>query len=491
MKRALPAVVLLLMATAGARAAGGDGVADSLLQVIVTYQQYDPFAPWQKTRPGLRQGYGVVVAPGRVLTSESLVRNQTMVELRRATTGEKIPAALEMSDDQVDLALLRVADERAAAAIPALALGTNVVPKHAKVTILQFDETRGVQRGDADVVQINMAELPNAPYAELTYSLLTDLTVNGVGAAVVQDSRLCGLIIGNNSGERIGFMLPAPVLRRFLDDVATPPYAGIPIAGFRWKTLVDPAQRAYLHVDHPGQGILVLSCIPGTGAANVLKPGDVIVQWGGFNVDNLGFYEDPTYGRLSLSYLIRDKGEPGKAVPVTLLRAGQQQSVQLELATRNDRAALLPENVGEERAEYLVEGGLVIRELDGFYLRARGGDWKSKTDARITNLYLTRRDNPERPGDRLVVLASVQPDPINIGYQEFNDQIIEKVNGKPVRNIADVFRIKDEDGHVVRLSLRSVGVDLVLDRTELDVANRRIAATYRIPELEYRKKAAQ
>lgn len=485
MRAARLLLLAVVFAAPGIALAAPPAPSDALLEVIVTHQAYDPYAPWQKRRPGVRSGYGVVVGNGQVITTENLVRNHTLVELRRAATGEKIPATVETSDYQVNLALLRIDAPGARAALKPLALATNDIARKSKVTILQFDATREIQRGEAEVVQINVADLPGAPYSSLTFNLLTDLNVNREGAAVLHKGRLCGIMMGYSRGERIGYMLPYSVLRRFIDDVATPPYEGVPTAGFRWKGLVDPAKRAYLGIEQDGTGVLVLSCVPGTGANEVLKANDVVVSWADHTIDNLGFYEDAEYGRMSLSHLVRGRGKPGDHVPVKVMRDGKPLNAKLPLANLGDCSALIPENVDSRRAEYLIEGGLILREVDGHYLRARGGDWKRKTDIRITNIYLTRRDRPEKPGDRIVILASVLPDDINIGYQRMSDQIVESVNGQPVRNMGDVFRIKDADGAVERLKLRSIGIDLVLDREQLSAANRRLAELYRLPSLRY------
>ncbi len=481
----LPIALLTMFVLARPAAGEAPAPKDCLLEVIVTHQAYDAYTPWQKRRPGTRVGYGVVVREGQVITTEDVVRNHTLVELRRAATGEKIPATVEMLDNQVNLALLRISDPRAAADLKPLALAENDITRKTKVTILQFDETREIQRGEAEVVQINVADLPNAPYSSLTFNLLTDLNVKRQGAAVVHDDRLCGIMMGYSRGERIGYMLPYSVLRRFIDDVATPPYEGVPTAGFRWKALVDPAKRAYLGLEQDGMGVQVLSCVPETGAAEVLEPNDVVIEWAGHAIDNLGFYDDAEYGRMSLSHLVRGRGTPGKHVPVKVMRNGRPLDLKLRLANLSDRASLIPENVAGRRAEYLVEGGLILREVCGHYLRARGGDWKSKTDIRITNIYLTRRDRPEKPGDRIVVLAGVLPDDINIGYQGMRDQIVEAVNGQPVRNMDDVFRIKDADGFVERVKLRTIGVEMVLGRETLSDANERLAELYRLPSLRY------
>ena len=65
-------------------------------------------------------------------------------------------------------------------------------------------------------------------------------------------------------------MIPYPIISRFLRDAAKQPYTGSAIAGFAWKPLVDPVKRAYLGLGERTGGILVISCLTGSGADGVL-----------------------------------------------------------------------------------------------------------------------------------------------------------------------------------------------------------------------------
>jgi len=489
-KRLRPGFVLtLLLITLPATAA--ENTDASLLQVIVTYQETDPFLPWQKLQPGMRTGYGVVVGPSRVLTTEGLVRNQKLVELRKPMTGEKIPASVVIADCTVNLALLQVKNLPEPSGLLALPVAVKLDRK-TKVDILQFDEISQIQHGDARMVQVSMGALPKAPYQSLSFDLLTDLNVNGEGAAVVKEGALVGLIMSQDPVGRIAAMIPYPVIQHFMRDAGAAPYDGFASAGFLWSVLVDPAKRAYLKVDTPARGILILSCIPGTGASEVLKPNDVILEWDGHPVDNMGYYEDEDFGRLAFSYLIKGRREPGDVVPVKIVRDQAESVVQLKLCHQDDRDALIPENVLGEATEYLVDGGFMITELTGRYLRAHGTEWEHVMDPRIVHMYLAGKHATAAPGEHVVILAGILPDPINIGYQQrFRDEVITAVNGQSVSNMTDVFRVVDRDGSVRRLTLKSVGVDLVLDQDTLTKANARLARQYRVPALRYQLKEGQ
>ena len=475
------AVAILLPSPAAAQP-----IDDSIVEVLVTHQSYDPFQPWNKRRPASRAGYGVVVGKTHVLTTEDLVRTHTLIELRRPRSGKKFSARVEFSDEQVNLALLSIDESPLSHGLHPLEIN-GFLPDDAALQIVQLDETREIQSDDGQIIRISVDELPNAAYPLLTFHVLTDLNVERPGALALHDNKLAGLIMSYQSIERTGRMLPFPVIKQFMQDAMESPYAGFATAGFAWEPLVDPVKRRYLGLEADGVGILVQGVIPDSGASRVLKPNDVILEWDGHEVTELGYYNDCEFGRLRFPYLIKGYRRPGEEVPVTIIRDREATQVLLTLTRYNDEGALIPSNVTGDQPSYLVEGGFIIRELDQRYLRAYGEDWRARVDARLVYLYNMRAMFPDQPGDKVVIISAVLPDLINVSYQHFVNTIIEKVNGVPIRNINDVFEARDRDGHISRLTLKSNGLDLVLDPDQIHDANRRIQKTYRIAQLRYRR----
>ncbi len=475
-----PAWILLLLALACTPHALADNA--PIVRVMVTQQAFDPLLPWQKRAPVSRSGFGVAIDESHVLTTEGLVRNNTLIEIQLARSGENIAATVIKADPQVNLALLKITGTAPLKHLKHPEF-QDFTPVRSAVEIVQLDETRGIQRGEGQLVKALVDALPDAPFSALQYSVLTDLNVDGEAAAVLYEDKLAGIMLSYSRASRTGKMLPASFIERFIHDAKHEPYHGFASAGFSWKPLVDPTKRTYLGVGSTPGGVQILTCLPGTAAGEVLKANDVIVTWDGFAVDNLGYYDDEHYGRLQFTHLIKGTRRSGDSVTIGIVREGKQQEVSLSLATRDESRDLIPDNVTGAPRGYLVDGGIVIRELTGRMLKAHGGQWQTRVDPRLAHLYLTRQYSPEEQGDRIVLLSAVLPDPINIGYQHLRDQIIEKVNQQPIRNLKDVFRIVQHDGHIKTVSLRSNGVDLVLDQENLDTANARISAQYRLPAL--------
>jgi S1-C subfamily serine protease len=480
----ITSLILTVALALPAAVAKGDveGLEDSLVEVLVTYQQYDPLLPWQKGPPGSRRGYGVVLAGAGILTSESLVRNHTLVEIRKVGSGEKIPVEVKTSDSQVDLALLKADDERQNRLSP-LKMAGRRVSKDQKVTLAQFSGSDDIQRGGGKVLDIGVESLPNAPHSCLLFSVLSDLSVKAKGAAVLRKGKLAGLVLDYDRGTRTAKVLPYPLIDRFVNDFRKPPFRGFASAGFLWAPLVDPHKRSYLNVNDKSGGILVLATLPGTGARQVLEANDVILEWDGYSIDRLGYYADPDFGKLRVQHLIHGRRSAGESAEVRVVRNGKERKLRVALQRKKSSLMLIPENYLARPPSYVIHGGFVLRELTGRYLRAHGGRWKKRLPSKLVHTYLTERFFPEDPGDRIVILSRVLPDAVNVGYQGFRNSIVTHVNGKRIRNLNEVFRLLEKSEAVSRIRLRGMDVDLVLDRGSLEEANARIARKYRIPAL--------
>ena len=456
-----------------------------VVSVSATYQGHDEAMPWRMGRPSVRYGYAVRVGKNTFLTTESLVRNHRLIELSKARTAQKMAARVLLSDEHVNLALLSVDKIGALADLELFGPIDKLAPK-AELEVLQFDGNRQLQRGMGRMLRVGMERLPDAPYRSLTMQLLTDVNVNGQGAPMLCGGKLAGLVMAYDKSTRTGAVVPFPVLQRFLEDALREPYQGIAAAGFVSAVLVDPAKRAFLGVKKPDVGFAVVMCHPQSGAAAALKPNDVIMEWDGHTVDNLGYYNDPEFGRLDFSYLIKGRRRPGDRISASVIRDKQVKPVEVLLTAFRDGHNLIPDDPTARQPDYLVTGGLVLRECTGRFLNAYGDNWRNSAPARLVHLHDTRRLRPERPGDRVVIISQILRDPINIGYEYFIGRVVEGANGQPIRNLGDVFRIQDESGPITRLKLARLEVEIAFDAAQLPEAHKRLSRAYGIPALRRR-----
>ncbi len=489
MKRGLAALLIAAWA-AIAQAELTNLPSHSVLEVLVTCQRTDPRFPWRREKPSARQGYGVLISPARVVTTEDLVRNAILVEVRQPGRGMKWQARIVQADVRANAAVLEVSSLPPDGPFKAVEFDDGS-RRGDKVRIVTFDEAGQLKAGDGRITEASVEVLPQSASSLLMFKVLTDLKTDGQGAPVFRDGRLAGLAMDYDADAQTSLVIPALILRHIVEDLATPPYEGLASAGLIWTPLVDPVKRRYLKLKDDGAGILVTRLLPGSGAARELKPGDVIVAWDGHPIDSQGYYQDALHGRLLMAHLIGGQHRPGDIVTVSIVRDGVSKEVRVPLAAHDDRQALVPLNAADSPADYLVDGGLVLRELSLDYLRAFGGKWMFSANLRLVNLYLTRGLMPDKPGQRVVILVGVLPDQINIGYQAYRDEIVTRVNGQPIDRLDDVFAIVKRDGGIRRITFDDTPLDLVLDGAGLAEANRRLQEQYRIPQLMFRHASAK
>ena len=175
-------------------------VASRLVRITVTFQTQNPFQPWLFQAPDNRSGYGILIAPGEVLTTEHLVRNHTHVELLRARTGEKIAAKVTIADPRLNLALLTLPAHRVGEGLPALTTA-GPLRLHEDITIAQFDDDEDLQTAQGTVSQIAVDALPDGPFSLLAYQVLMQLNATGEGAPALVSNELAGIVTPHQAAQ--------------------------------------------------------------------------------------------------------------------------------------------------------------------------------------------------------------------------------------------------------------------------------------------------
>ena len=86
-----------------------------------------------------------------------------------------------------------------------------------------------------------------------------------------------------------------------------------------------------------------------------------------------------------------------------------------------------------------------------------------------------------------MLLSSVLPDVANLGYQELRDLIVERVNGRPVPNLAalrQAFGSASSGFHVIEFLSGQGAARIVIDAAEADAAGERLHRAYGVEKLD-------
>ncbi len=458
----------------------------SVVRVNVTNQTYDFFHPWSKRAPYSRRALGAVLPGGRVLVTGELVANSDYVELEKAESGEKIAAEVEFVDYEANLALLKPTDGKFLDGIKPLEIAPAVVGD--RVAIWQLETTGALLITNALVTTAEVSRYPIDDTALLIYRLTTSLQYRegSFTVPVVKEGKLTGLMMRYDTRTQDLDAIPAPVIEHFLKDASGKSYRGFPRAGILFAATRDPQLRRYagLTDSEPG-GVYVTEVLKGGPSADSgLQVGDVILEIGGQAIDPDGDYDDSQYGKVSIVHMISTRNYDGDVLKLKISRAGKTMPLDLTVAHRAVTDYVIQPYTIDTAPQYYVLGGLVLQELSRQYLREWGADWQKKAPERF--VYYDRFQAelfPDRQG-KLVILSQVLPAATNIGYEMLSYLVVSKINGIPIKSVADVAKAVEKplDGFH-KIEFNEDPRVLYLDAKQVAEGNDALMRSYGLPAI--------
>ncbi len=370
-------------------------------------------------QPRVQQSLGsgvIVAANGLIITNNPVVAGADQILVALADRRE-FPATLVFADARLDLALLRI--DTKGAALPVIRMADSDRAEVGDVTIAignPFGVGQTVTTGIVSAVART-----GIGVSDWQFFIQTDAAINpgnSGGALLDGQGRLIGInsaIFSRDGGSNgIGFAIPSNMVRVFLAAAEKGKLVSGWIGVEGEPLSAESARLAGL--DRPG-GLLVTGVVPGSpGAMAGIRIGDVLRSVDGKEVADGG----------QLRYSLATVGV-GKSLPVALIRAGREQQVLVTLATPPEKPlrqltpitsqsiligitiANLSPAYAQELGAGLPEAGVVVVEIKGAAPAARFG-------------FL-------RPGD-----------------------LIEAVNGQPVKTVADVAALAARGATSLRFS---------------------------------------
>ncbi|MDD5199615.1 MAG: PDZ domain-containing protein [Terrimicrobiaceae bacterium] len=461
-------------------------VAASLVRVNSTNQAFNFVKPWSKRPPFTRRGIGVVIDNARVLVTAELIANHSYVELERPASSEKIAAEVERVDYESNLAILKPQDPKFLSGARPVQLAKDV-QVGSEVNVVQLENTGAVALTPGVVTTITVAPYPADGVALLAYRLTAPLQYrdNSFTMPVFAGDRLAGLLMRYDTRSQSADLVPGAVISSFLARAARQPYTGFPRAGIAFAPTRDPQFRRYLGMTGGQTGVYVVSVAHGSPAEKSgLKKGDVVMRVDGSDIDEDGNYTHPDYGKIPFSYLVSTASLPGGELPIRVLRNGGVIDLTLPLEPR-DPSTILSESAIVDRApRYYILGGLVFQELSRSYLREWGGDWRNNAPARL--VYLDEFQD-ELPSDRgkIVFLSQVLPADTTVGYEDVGANVVERINGLPIRSLEDVAEAaKHPLNGFHKIELEADPGVLYLDAAEVGRTAGQLRSSYGLPAVE-------
>lgn len=457
--------------------------ARSVVKIYTVKNQYNYHEPWQKNSIHQYQGSGSIISGQRILTNAHVVSNQTFVQVRRSGVAKKYTAKVESIENASDLAILRVDDpEFFKDAIP-LEIGTLPFVRD-KVAVYGYPDG-----GDTlSITEGVVSRIEHQEYIHSNANLLAcqiDASINSgnSGGPVIVNKKLVGVAFQGLYGpttENIGYMVPAPVIEHFMQDINDGVLDGIPELGVSMQKMENQDLRKKFGLSGQTTGVLINKIYPDSPAEGLLLPDDVLIAIDGKPVENDGTILFRNEERTFLGYIWQQK-QLGDLITLTLLRNGERLDVAIKLSKPIGYERLVPHKQFDRMPSYYIVGGLVFAPLTRNYLEEYGTEqnWALQAPKDLLSYYLN--GEPTKDQREIILLINVLADDINIGYHAFTNGIVVRINGRSIsslRDLVDAFESNKGQFHTIE---DIHGYRIVLDNAKSLSNNAAILKRYLVP----------
>lgn len=430
----------------------------SLVKVNVTSQPWNQRIPWQKSSPNTKRGLGVLLDGNRILVTGQIVADATYIELELADSGRRIPAKVKGLDYEANLAILEAASE-------------NTKAFFADLKPLQLDTSPNVgdlletwqlgRVGELIITPLQINKVRTTRYVLETSLFLAYETIgiirseaNSFTLPVIKNGKLAGLLLQYDSRDQTSTVLPAPIIEHFLKDMDDGEgYLGFPSLGVEFQQTLDDQFREYLGMKPGQQGVYVSNVSKDSSAEAIgVKKGDIVLSMNGFEIDSRGDYQDPQYGTLNMSHIVRGASYVGNELKIKVLRDGKELELSGKLTRKSPNDYVVPPYRFDRGPNYVIQGGLLFQELSLPYLQSFGENWRTSAPLRLVYAAQHTDEYEEQGRSKIVFLAATLPTRTTQGYENLGGLIVEKVNDRVIKDLKDLdeaFKNPKDGLHVI------------------------------------------
>ena len=317
------------------------------------------------------------------------------------------------------------------------------------------------------------------PYAHsgidshLTIQIDAAINPGNSGGPVLQKGKVVGVAFQGFSGDvaqNVGYMIPTPVIRRFLTDIADGTYDRYMDLSLTTFNTLNPALRAGLGLPNNDLGVLVSSVASAGVCSGYVLPGDVILAVDGLAVASDGTVEIENE-RIQMAEVAERKFR-GDSIKMRLLRDHKELETTIPLS--NAWPFPMQANQFDVQPTYVLFGGLLFQPLSRNLLSSV--QFQNPRLNYFFEAFVPKEIYKEHP--EVIVLSNILADPINTYLNEFKEGVVEEINSTPVRTLKDVSEAfsKPVDFYVVKFI--GNGRPLVLERAAVESARERIRTRY-------------
>jgi S1-C subfamily serine protease len=451
-------------------------VQKSLVRITATAVEPDYKAPWNAGVIARGIGAGFVIDGSRIMTNAHVVSNSRYLTVERDGDPNKYQATVQFVAHDCDLALITVASPNFFKNMTPLRFGA--IPELESV-VSAYGYPLGGERMSVTTGIVSRIDFQlythSSVDSHLTIQISAQINPGNSGGPVMQNARVVGVAFQGYSGDvaqGVAYMIPTPVIQRFLKDVKDGHYDKYVDLGLTYSKLQNPAQRHFLGLKDDDRGVLIPTVVAAGPCAKSVKSGDVLLA-----IDDHPIASDATVvlegERVEMPEVVERKFK-GDKVKLEIWRDKQNITTSVELDTVYPY--LIQGHAYDVRPRYLVYGGLLFQPLNLELI-----DAYQPSDLRLRHFFdffVLEQIYLEHP--EVIVLTNILPDPINTYLGAYRGSIVDDVNGKKIKTLADLAKAFEEPADRFVVNLIGDGPPLVLDPKQVEAARERITTRYNV-----------
>jgi len=432
-------------------------------------------SPWKVQPGGASSGTGFYIGDNRILTNAHVVASTSFITVQRDGDPEPVPAYVVYIAHDADLAILTIKDSQKFKGVEPLRLGA--LPR-----LRSPVSTIGYPMG-GDQISITDGVVSRVSYRRYVHSgfkehllVQVDSAINpgNSGGPVVQGRHVVGVAFQSfTSAENTGYIIPTPVVRRFLNDVEDGRYDGHPEDGLTYMrfSVVNPANSEFHGLRQLGlkNGVKVSYVAPWAPTAKLIQPGDILVTVEGLDIGVDGRVEFESE-RVDFQTVF-DLRQIGDHVTFGIVRLGKLLTVKVPVAQTQPH--YFAGDIYAKHPKYFVYGGLVFTVLSRSYLKSWGAQWYKKAPVilRYLDSYVDFDDEYSGLAE-IVVLGGRLPDSVNTYATTQVHGVLDKVDGVRITSLENLATaLTNGTGEFIVMDFLGIPEPIVLNREKVKEAN--------------------
>ena len=455
-------------------------VQKSLVRITATAVEPDYKAPWNAGVIVRGIGAGIVIEGNRIMTNAHVVSNSRYLTVERDGDPNKYPATVQFVAHDCDLALVTVAAPNFFKNMKPLQFGG--IPELESV-VSAYGFPLGGERMSVTTGIVSRIDFQLYTHSSIDQHLAIQISAQinpgNSGGPVMQNARVAGVAFQGYSGDvaqGVAYMIPTPVIQRFLKDISDGHYDKYVDLGLTYSKLQNPAQRHFLGLKDDDRGVLVNTVVAAGPCGKILQSGDVLMA-----IDDHPIASDANVEldgeRVEMPEVVERKFK-GDKVKLDIIRDKTPSAVTIALDTV--KPYLIQGHSYDLRPRFVVYGGLIFQPLNLELVETY-----QPSDLRLRHFFdffVLEKIYVEHP--EVIVLTNILPDPINSYLGPYRGGIVDDVNGKKIRTLADLAKALSTPADRFVINLIGDGPPLVLDPKQVEAARERIKMRYNVTSEE-------